>query len=166
MTTGPNDSSCVVWAFGEFSYIFFIFFLVFNDLHRYYQFSKGTVGLTQATTMSMGPNDMSHVIWVLVECFLSFSFVSFIFIVIQYYNARNLWKGSLKVQKGVWKATMRITGPNNVRHIIWALGECFFILFPSYFNGFYRLPLVLGVEAMTTDVSSSRYVIIFCLFYL
>ena len=67
----------------------------------------------------------------------------------------------MKVQKGVWKATMRITGPNNVRHVIWALGECFFILFPPYFNGFYRLPLVLGVEAMTTDVLSSRYVLIF-----
>ena len=42
-TMGPNDASHVVWALGEFFYIFFMFFFVFNDLHRYYGNSKGTV---------------------------------------------------------------------------------------------------------------------------
>ena len=29
----------------------------------------------------------------------------------------------LKVQKGIWKVTTTITGPNNASGVVWALGE-------------------------------------------
>ena len=132
--------------------------------------------------MTMGPNNVRHIVWALGECFsffiLHFFYISFI-VIYRYYNARNLQKSSLKVRKGVWKATTRITGPNNVSHVIWTLGECFFILFPSYFNGFYRLPLVLGVKVTTTGCTiilvprletqmswaPGMFLFFFCLFY-
>ena len=75
-TTGPNDASRVVWALGEFFSFSSCFFLVFNDLHRYYRFSKGTVwfntsndddnGPKRCETLRLGPR------WVLFNLFLSF----------------------------------------------------------------------------------------------
>ena len=38
-------------------------------------------------------------------------------------------EGLLEATEGVWKAIMRITGPNDVRHVVWALGEFFIISF-------------------------------------
>ena len=36
---------------------------------------------------------------------------------------------ALKVWRGQWGATTMTTGPNNVRRVVWALGEFFKILF-------------------------------------
>ena len=32
----------------------------------------------------------------------------------------------LNVQRAFWKATVTVTGPNDARHVVWALGEFFF----------------------------------------
>ena len=91
----------VVWALGEFffSSCFFLYLMTCIDT---IDSLKVRCGSTQATTMATGPNDVRHVVWALDECFLSFSFISFILIVIyRYYNSKNSWKGSLKVQRGM-----------------------------------------------------------------
>ena len=49
MTTGQND------ALGEFFYIFIVFFFVFNDLHRYYGFSRGMVWFNTGNNNNNGP---------------------------------------------------------------------------------------------------------------
>ena len=55
-TTGPNDVRHVVWALGEFFFHFLrVFFFVFNDLHRYYRLSKGTVWFNTSNDDDNGP---------------------------------------------------------------------------------------------------------------
>jgi hypothetical protein len=46
----------------------------------------------------------------------------------------------LKTQSRLWKATTTITGPNDARRVVWALGEFFFIsvVFFYLFNDVYR----------------------------
>ena len=90
-TTGPNDTRCIIWALGEFFYLFSLcFFLYLMICIGAINSLKVQWGSTQATTMTMGPNNARRVIWALGECF-SFSFISFILIVIyRYYNPKNL----------------------------------------------------------------------------
>ena len=55
-TTGQNDARRIVWALGEFFFHFLrVFFFVFNDLHRYYRFSKGTVWFNTSNNNDNGP---------------------------------------------------------------------------------------------------------------
>ena len=93
---------------------------------------KVRYGSTQPTTVTTGPNDVRRVVWALGEFSLYFSFIHLILIIIfRYYN---LQKGYLKPRRDVWKAMMRITGPNDARCVVWALGEFFYILFPSFIS--------------------------------
>ena len=56
MRKGPNDASCVVWSLGEFYFISFVFFLVLNDIHRYYILSKSPEGFSTVNYGDNGPN--------------------------------------------------------------------------------------------------------------
>ena len=75
-------------------------------------------GSTQATTAATGPNDARHVVLAQGEFSLDISFTYLILIIIfRYYN---LQKGCLKSRRDVWKAMTRITGPNDVKRVVWA----------------------------------------------
>ena len=53
--TGPNDASRVVWALGELFLFSSCFFLVLNDLHRNFEYSKGTVWFNTGNNDDNGP---------------------------------------------------------------------------------------------------------------
>ena len=77
--------------------------------------------------MRKGPNDARCIVWALGECFL-ISFMFFLsdntcFIADVAYNLQTTSQG------GIWRAIMMRKGPNNARHVVWALGECFLISF-------------------------------------
>ena len=49
----------------------------------------------------------------------------------------------LKLRRGLWEAMTRHTDPNNVKHIVWAIGDVFFLLivffvYTNHLTHFYR----------------------------
>ena len=70
MKIGPNGTSGVVWALGEFFLFSFVFFFI---LSKRLTVSSGlnmkyTTGWTETT--KTGPNDASGVVWAIGEFFL------------------------------------------------------------------------------------------------
>ena len=53
--TGPNDVRHVVWALGELFLFSSCFFFVLNDLHRYFEYSKGRVWFNAGNNDDNGP---------------------------------------------------------------------------------------------------------------
>ena len=84
MITGPNDASRIVWALGEFFYYLLcvFFFLVFDDLHSYYGFSKGMVWFNTGDNDDNGPKQHETRHLGLGECFLLLFIVFIILITI------------------------------------------------------------------------------------
>ena len=92
MTTGPNDVRCVVWALGEFFFIFYFlfYFILFSFsscfFFLYLMIYIGTTdslkvrcGTTQATTTTTGPNDARRVVWALGEfCYIFLLFLLYL----------------------------------------------------------------------------------------
>ena len=81
-------------------------------------------------TMGNGPNDTRHVVWALVGVFYCFPFIflcEYMFYCIFRFQ-HTMWYGDR------WKAMTLGNGPNDARHVVWALGECisFFLRFYWY----------------------------------
>ena len=78
MKTGPNNARSIVWALGEFFFLFFSYFLaywlMFYSLYRIL-FTKYVTGeWWRVATTKTGPDNAGHVIWALDEwSFLFFS---------------------------------------------------------------------------------------------
>ena len=45
----------------------------------------------------------------------------------------------LNVQRAFWKATVTVTGPNDARHVVWALGDFFFLCSFLILNDIYSM---------------------------
>ena len=44
----------------------------------------------------------------------------------------------ITVRRGKWKATTMITGPNDARRVVWALGKFFFLFFVCVIANYYK----------------------------
>ena len=76
--------------------------------------------------MRKGPNNARHVVWALGECFL----ISFIFFDDNIcFNADMTYNIKTMQLERLWKAKTVRKGPNNARHIVWAVCECFSFAF-------------------------------------
>ena len=53
--TGPNDANRVVWAIGTCFFLLFVFFLLLNNIYRYYGYNKATEGLREGGDEENGP---------------------------------------------------------------------------------------------------------------
>jgi hypothetical protein len=62
---------------------------------------------------------------------------------------------TLKVRRGLVGATTTITGPNDARRVVWALGEFFFLIsfFFFVFNCIYRSTDALNVRRGSIEVN-------------
>jgi len=68
--------------------------------------------------METGLNDASCVVWAISKCFY---FIFFLVLI-----KKKLYLGTMSVikgRKGLGKTMMTKTGPNDARHVVWALGE-------------------------------------------
>ena len=103
----------------------------FNMAKRHTTTTWAHAGVTEryrdrwkAMTMGNGPNDAGHVVWALGEC-ISF-FFSFVFIdsnaCFFAYTASNLHTTRYGDRQ---KSTTMGNGPNENRHVVWALGARF-----------------------------------------
>ena len=68
-----------------------------------------------------GPNNTFRVVWAISEFFFSLLFVFFIFT--NYLTGIN---DILELRMYLWGATTKRTGPNDTKHVIWAISEFFF----------------------------------------
>ena len=69
--------------------------------------------------MKTGPNDARHVIWAKGMCFY-FTFMFFYTYYIFFFYLGFI--GVYKRQGGLGWVVMRKTGPNDAKHVVWAIG--------------------------------------------
>ena len=70
---GPNDARCVVWAIGEFFYIFFrVFFCTKLMFYSIYRLQTTEYTTWRVATTGIGPNDTSRVVWAIGDFFFVF----------------------------------------------------------------------------------------------
>src|SRR5271155_5494834 len=132
--TGPNDARCVVWAPG-LRYVFIFIFSGSYILTNGFLFYLGCIyvlyaqeGFGWTAIMKTGPKNIRHVFWALGTIFLIFNFFSRVLYILT--DGFLFYLGCIYVlyaQEGFGWTAITTTGPNDIRHIVWALGTIFLI---------------------------------------
>src|ERR1700678_2645828 len=106
----------------------FSFFLVLYILTNGFLFYLGCIyvlyaqeGFGYMAITKTGPNDIRHVVWALGTIFLIFNFFSHVLYILT--DGFLFYLGCIRYNGRVfgWTA-MTKTGPNDARHVVWALG--------------------------------------------
>ena len=61
--TGPNDSTRIVWAIGDFSFSLFVFIFFTKVCLLYYRYLELSMDQCETTMRETGPNDAKRVVW-------------------------------------------------------------------------------------------------------
>src|SRR5271168_696335 len=128
--TGPSDIRHVVWALGTIFLILIFFSRVLYILTNGFLFYLGCIyvlyaqeGFGWTAIMKTGPKDIRHVFWALGTIFLIFNFFFRVLYILT--DGFLFYLGCIYVlyaQEGFGWTAMTKTGPNDARHIVWALG--------------------------------------------
>src|ERR1700678_3815932 len=117
----------VVWALGMFLFSFFRVLYILSSGFLFYLgciyvlYAQEGFGWTAIT--KTGPNDIRHVVWALGTIFLIFNLFSRVLYILT--NGFLFYLGCiyvLQAREGFGWTAMTKTGPNDSRHVVWALG--------------------------------------------
>ena len=108
--------------------LLFVFFLLLNNIYRYYGYNKATEGLREGSDEENGPKRRnSHRLGHWYMFFFSYR----VFFFNSFLSTRTL--GATVLWMHTEEATTRRTGPNDAKRVVWAISKCFFLFFVLFF---------------------------------
>ena len=88
------------------------------------------MGHWEATTRETGPNGARCVVWApgvfFLKLFVFISLLNYVFRYYKYFRATKGLPGGYDEGIDQWETTMRETGPNDAKCVVWAPGEFFY----------------------------------------
>ena len=112
--TGPNDSTRVVWAIGDFSFSLFVLIFFTKVCLLYFRYLELSMDQCETTMRETGPNDAKRVVWApgvfFLKLFCFFSLLNYLYRYLYVFYSREGLMGGLDEGNGPKRLKTRRLG--------------------------------------------------------